>query len=165
MPIVLFLLCSLSAFELMAMELAGRVLTVSGPLEIEIITETGARQPILLQGIQLDQSRPDASSAIQTRLQGLVAGRFVRLNTQGERQQGRLLGFVDWGGQEVNLTLVEDGLVLPLIGQLDPNRQARYEAAAKRAAEAGKFRTGSEIVPSARFPLPSAPASSPSWKH
>lgn len=133
MPLILLILSLLVATGLDAAELAGRVLNILGPFELEIVTEAGTRQPLILQGIQADPRRPDSQNAARTRLQGLVAGRFVRVTTQGERSQGRLLGFVDWGGKEVNLTLVEDGLAVPYPGQLDAARLAIYEAAAARA--------------------------------
>lgn len=135
MPLILLFLGLLLTEGLGAAELAGRVVAVLGPLELELVTDAGARQPLVLQGIQADPRRPDNSDALRLRLQGLVAGRFVRISTQGERDQGRLLGFVDWGGKEVNLTLIEDGLAIPLAGQLDAGRLAIYETAAARAKE------------------------------
>lgn len=135
MPLAFLLLCFLVAGELAAAELAGRVVNVPAALEIELVSDSGARQPIILQGIQLDPRHPELAVSAQTRLQGLVAGRFVRVTTQGERSQGKLLGFVDWGGQEINLSLVQDGLALPMAQQLDPARDVRYQAAAVQARE------------------------------
>lgn len=154
MPLIILFLCSLFVDSVLAAELTGRVTNVTGPLEVELITEAGVRQPIVLQGIQMDLKRPDVSAALRTRLQGLIAGRFVRVTIQGERSQGKLLGFVDWGGKEINLTLVEDGLVIPLAGQLDIDRLSRYEAAAARAGEVSRpgferreYRPAPAVVP------------------
>jgi endonuclease YncB( thermonuclease family) len=135
MRLLFFLLAALVAGELAAAELAGRVLHVSAALEIELVSEGGARHRIILQGIQLDPRHPERASSAQVRLQGLVAGRFVRVTTQGERNQGKLLGFVDWGGQEINLSLVQDGLAIPVAQQLDPVRYGQYQAAAVWAQE------------------------------
>ncbi|MBF0255008.1 MAG: thermonuclease family protein [Gammaproteobacteria bacterium] len=120
--------------SLQAAELAGRVLNVPSGEQIELLGEQ-ARFFVQLQGIELIEAKPRLRKAAQDRLKGLIAGRFVQVSIDGERRNGQLLGFVNWGGQEVNLTLVADGLALVRPEQLDDARLRLYQAAEAQAKQ------------------------------
>lgn len=130
-----FIFLTLTTLPLQAAELAGRVSTVISGKQIELLTEQKARFPIELQGIELLSDKPNLMRAAQRRLNGLIGGRFVRVSTDGKRHYGRLLGFVNWGGQEINLTLVQDGLARVVPEQLDAKRRQLYEQREKIARQ------------------------------
>ncbi len=125
-----YLLCVLAllALPVQGAELAGRVINVISGKQIELLTQQNSRFPIELQGIALISDKASLQRAVQRRLNGLIGGRFVRVSSEGQRHNGSLMGFIDWGGQEINLRLVEDGLVRVVPEQLDPERLRLYQS-------------------------------------
>jgi endonuclease YncB( thermonuclease family) len=125
--IALCLILASASPALQAAELAGRVVNVFSGVQIELLSEQKARFPIRLQGIALIDTRTGPMRSVQRRLNGLIGGRFVQVSASGERQQGSLLGFVSWGGAEINLRLVQEGLAQVVAEQLDAARLALYQ--------------------------------------
>lgn len=136
MPILLILLL-LPASQLHATELAGRISNVISGNKIVLMTETRGRHALRLQGIRLKMDDQRMLRAAQQRLNGLIGGRFVRISSSGVRQSGELSGFVDWGGQEVNLTLVADGLARVVPEELDNQRRTLYQRSQAEAKQRG----------------------------
>jgi endonuclease YncB( thermonuclease family) len=132
MPLLFLFLLSLS-IPLTAAELAGQVVNVVSGDAIVLTTASGGRHPLRLQGIRLPVDKPVLLQAARQRLNGLIGGRFVRVDTSGLRQDGVLSGFVDWGGKEINLTLVADGLALLAPEALDARRLDIYQRQQDRA--------------------------------
>lgn len=135
LSILLYLILASASPALQAAELAGRVVNVFSGVQIELLSEQNARFPIRLQGIELIAQRSGPRRAVQRRLNGLIGGRFVQINTAGNRQQGSLLGFVSWGGSEINLRLVKEGLARVVPEQLDKDRLALYQQHEQAARE------------------------------
>lgn len=134
MPLILLPLLLALALPATAADLAGRVSHVVSGRQLVLITETQGRHPLRLQGIRLAMEQPPLMRAARDRVNGLIGGRFVRFQASGLREEGEPLGFLDYAGQEVNLTLVADGLAIPVPEQLDPRRLPLYEQA-QRAAQ------------------------------
>jgi endonuclease YncB( thermonuclease family) len=124
------LLGTLMTFSIQAADLSGRIVNVYSGQELTIITATGGRHPIRLNGIRLPDE-PIRQQAAHSRLNGLVAGRFTLFQHSGQRQNGQLMGKLLLGGADINLRLLKEGLVKLDTTTLELKDKILYEAELK----------------------------------
>ena len=130
--IILFMLSS-SICQLHASQETTQVIEIVSNTEIKTLGPTGRRQQIQLAGIQpVEKHHPINQSGIK-RLQSLVLGKTVQLETLPGNQV-----LVRYGGLNVAARLLEEGLVtldMDGIQQMTPVEQQQFVTAQERAMQ------------------------------
>jgi endonuclease YncB( thermonuclease family) len=114
--------------------LQGKVVAVSDGDTLRVLDASGTQHVVRLRGIDAPETRQAFGTKARERLASLTLRKVVRVTVHDHDRYGRVLASVEAGGQDVNRTMVADGLAW---------HYARYSkdaglAAAERDARAAK---------------------------
>jgi endonuclease YncB( thermonuclease family) len=134
----LLLLCLVVAPQLQGASLSGQVLKIESGDALVVISEAGRQRRVILSGIAAPpQGTPSARDA-KKQLHMLLAGKFVTVVFNALTPAADILGQVLHGGMDINLRMLEFGLVrVQPEAVLGDETRRRYQDAQGRAQRSG----------------------------
>ena len=117
-----------------AAALSGQVFSVESGDRIILKTAEGQLRPGILLGIEAPLMNTPAGKTARRFLHGLTAGKYLSVDFHALTPRAEILGTLLHGGADINLRLIESGLVrLSADSSLKPERRRTYRQAQQQA--------------------------------
>jgi endonuclease YncB( thermonuclease family) len=127
---------ALAAIPAIAAEpLTGKVVSVTDGDTVRVLDANNVQHKVRLNGIDAPERGQPFGTVARDRLASLVMGKAVTVHDDGRDKWGRTLGRIEIEGQDVNRTLVAEGLAWHYVKF---SKDARLAAAERQARAAGR---------------------------
>lgn len=115
--------------------ITGKVVSVTDGDTVRVLDAANVQHKVRLDGIDAPERGQPFGTVARDRLAGLVMGKAVTVHSDGRDKYGRTLGRIEIEGQDVNRTLVAEGLAWHYVKF---SKDARLAAAERQARAAGR---------------------------
>ena len=119
--------------------ITGKVVSVTDGDTVRVLDAANVQHKVRLDGIDAPERGQPFGTVARDRLAALVMGKAVTVHSDGRDKYGRTLGRIEIEGQDVNRTLVAEGLAWHYVRYSDDATLAEAEREA-RAAQRGLWR-------------------------
>lgn len=136
--VALLLICLIFGPKVQGASLSGQVLKIEGGDRLVLTSEAGRYRRVILSGITTPPQGTAAARDAKKQLHMLLAGKFVTVVFSKLTPAAEILGQVLHGGRDINLRMLETGLVRfePEVG-MGPETRRSYQDAQDRAQRSG----------------------------